>query len=97
MDSNLETCQQFIQRYWKDLIKEDLIPSLDPISYLQEIVQAKTKTLPKYQTSRSGGDEHDPIFTAVIEFDGKRYAASGSSKKEAQKKAAQHAIELITQ
>lgn len=96
LDSNLENCRKFVQKYWKKFIKDDLIPALDPVSHLQEIVQAKSKTLPKYQTSRTGGNEHEPIFTSVIEIDGQRYAASGTSKKQAQKLAAQHAIDLIT-
>lgn len=96
LDSNLDNCRKFVEKYWKEFIKNDLIPALDPVSHLQEIVQAKSKTLPKYQTSRSGGNEHEPIFTSVIEIDGQRYAANGSSKKQAQKLAAQHAIDVIT-
>ncbi len=96
MDSNLQSCQEFIKKYWQEIIKEDLVADLDPVSSLQEIVQAKSKKLPKYQTSRSGGNEHEPIFTCVIEIDEQRYAASGSSKKESQKKAASYALEMIT-
>lgn len=96
LDSNLEYCQKFVKKYWQDFVSEDLVPKLDPVSHLQEIVQAKTKKLPKYQTSRSGGDEHNPIFTCVIEVDGQRFAANGPSKKQAQKKAAQHTIDSIT-
>jgi len=96
LDSDLKNCQKFVNKYWSDLIKEDLKPNVDPVSNLQEIVQAKTKNLPKYQTSRSGGNEHEPIFTSVVEIDGNRYAANGSSKKEAQKKAAAYAVEEIT-
>ena len=96
LDSGLQECQKFVQKYWQEFIGEELLPNLDPVSHLQEVVQAKSKKLPKYQTSRTGGNEHDPIFTSVIEIDGQRYAASGSSKKEAQKKAAAYAIEMIT-
>ena len=96
LDSNLENCQNFIKEYWSSFIKENLVPALDPVSHLQEIVQAKSKKLPKYQTSRTGGNEHEPIFTAVVEIDGQRYAAQGASKKEAQKKAATYAIDIIS-
>lgn len=96
LDSNLENCQRFVQKYWLSLTQEDLAPTSDPVSHLQEIVQAKSKMLPKYQTTRTGGNEHEPIFTSIVEIDGKRYAANGSSKKEAQKKAAKHAIDIIT-
>ncbi len=96
LDSNLDNCYNFIKKYWRGFIKEDIIPDIDPVSHLQELVQAKSKKLPKYQTSRSGGNEHEPIFTCVIEVEDQRFAANGSSKKQAQKKAAQHAIDLIT-
>jgi ribonuclease-3 len=95
-DSGLENCKKFIRKFWQKFVTEDLRIDLDPISNLQEIVQAKSKKLPKYQISRVGGDEHDPIFSAVIEIDNQRYAARGSSKKEAQKNAALHAISTIT-
>ena len=96
LDSSIKECQKFVQKYWQELLEEDLLPNIDPISHLQEIIQAKSKKLPKYQTSKTGGNEHEPIFTSVIEIEGQRYAASGYSKKEAQKKAAAHAIEMIT-
>ena len=95
LDLGFEICGKFIYKYWQKFIESDLLHDVDPVSRLQEIIQSKTKKLPKYQTVRCGGNEHEPIFTSVVEFDGKRYAATGSSKKEAQKKAAKYAVEVL--
>jgi len=95
LDSGLTNSQKFITKYWHDLIDEDEAPPQDPVSCLQEIVQAKTKKLPKYQVNRNGGDEHKPIFTAIVEVNRIKYAANGYSKKEAQKNAAKCALEMI--
>ncbi|MDA9231096.1 ribonuclease III [Rickettsiales bacterium] len=95
LDSGFDYCGEFIDKYWHDFIIKDLVYDIDPVSRLQEIIQSKTKKLPKYQTVRNGGNEHDPIFTSVVEFEDQRYAANGSSKKDAQKKAAKYALEVI--
>lgn len=95
LDSGLEAAQNFVSKYWKDILDQEMKPPQDPVSYLQEIVQGRTKKLPKYQTNRSGGDEHRPIFTAIIDIDGIKYAGNGYSKKEAQKKAAKCALKLM--
>jgi ribonuclease-3 len=95
LDSDLHICQKFVINNWHEIIDKDMIPPQDPVSYLQEIVQCRTKKLPKYLTNRTGGDEHKPIFTSIVEVDGVKYAANGLSKKEAQKKAAICALEKI--
>lgn len=94
MDSGLSACQKLVDKFWGDIIFKNIIPQ-DPVSSLQEIVQFKTKALPKYQISRTGGDEHKPIFTAIVEIDGIKYAANGNSKKEAQKNVATCVLEMM--
>ena len=96
LDSGLDKCQKFVKKYWQNLLNKDLEPHLDPVSNLQEIIQSKNKTLPQYQTIRSGGTEHNPIFTSKITINEQEYSATGPSKKEAQKKAAQQAIIAIS-
>ena len=95
LDSNLETCREFVIKHWQDFIDQNIAPPKDPITSLQEIIQAKTKTLPIYKTNRTGGDEHKPVFTSTVEINGKQFVAEGSSKKEAQKNAALKALMAI--
>lgn len=95
LDSNLEICRKFVIKHWQDFIDQNIAPPKDPITSLQEIIQAKTKTLPIYKTNRTGGDEHKPIFTSIVEINGREFAAKGFSKKEAQKNAALKALTVI--
>ncbi len=95
LDSNLEECREFVLKHWQDFIDQDIAPPKDPITSLQEITQAKTKTLPVYETNKTGGDEHKPVFTSMVEIDGNKFSAEGFSKKEAQKNAAIKALAAI--
>ncbi|MCE3255552.1 MAG: rnc [Rickettsiaceae bacterium] len=88
LDSGLESCQEFILKNWQKIIDENQTPPQDPVSLLQEIVQSKSKKSPIYDIKQTGGNSHQPVFTATLEIDQKQYSALGSSKKEAQKNAA---------
>lgn len=93
LDSGLENCQKFIIQNWQNIIDQSLETPKDPVSSLQEIVQSKSKKLPTYNIEKTGGNSHQPLFTAIVAFDDKEYQAQGSSKKEAQKNVAVLAME----
>ena len=95
LDGGLESCKKLISRLWKQIIAKNQDPMRDPVSYLQELVQSKSKKLPKYTIQRSGGNEHQPIFTATVEVEKQKYHAHGSSKKQAQKNVACCALSAI--
>jgi ribonuclease-3 len=95
LDSNLENAKEFILKNWQEIIDENVDAPKDPVSYLQEIVQGKSKKLPIYTITQVGGNSHQPIFEAVVKFDDKEYKAQGSSKKEAQKNVAIAALEFF--
>lgn len=96
LDSNLEICRQFVIQHWQDFIDQNIFPPKDPMTSLQEIIQAKTKKLPVYKTDKTGGDDHKPIFTSIVEIEGQKFSAEGFSKKEAQKNAAIKALEVFS-
>lgn len=89
LDSNLEKARQFILQNWQETLNKNVSPPKDAVSYLQEIVQAKSKKLPEYIITKTGGNQHHPVFTAALNIDDKKYQAQGSSKKEAQKNVAE--------
>ncbi|MFT7087069.1 MAG: ribonuclease-3 [Rickettsiales bacterium] len=95
LDSNLEECQKFILRNWKNIIDQSEETPRDSVSLLQEIIQSKSKKLPIYNIEKVGGNSHQPIFEAIVNFDDRQYRASGSSKKEAQKNVATIAVENL--
>ena len=78
---------------WQNIIELSEETPKDPVSSLQEIVQSKSKKLPTYNIEKTGGNSHQPLFTAIVAFDDKEYRAIGSSKKEAQRNVAVLAME----
>ncbi|MBI2606630.1 MAG: ribonuclease III [Deltaproteobacteria bacterium] len=60
---------------------------------LQEIVQARFKSAPRYELIQTEGPDHDKTFEVRLIVDGKAVAsASGKSKKEAEQNAARAAL-----
>ena len=69
---------------------------IDPKMSLQEITQKKYKVLPEYTLLSKEGSDNEPIFTIRVTC-GNLYAeATGRSKKEAEKNAAQKMINLMS-
>ena len=71
--------------------------NIDPKNKLQEIVQANgAKAPPKYVTEQIGGTDHAPEFHSRVYVDGVLYGEGrGSSKKKAEKQAAEDAISKL--
>lgn len=66
----------------------------DPKSALQEMVQAKGLSAPKYQVSKEVGPDHSKIFTIEVIIDNQKKAkGTGKSKSEAEQDAASKALE----
>jgi ribonuclease III len=67
--------------------------TIDPKSELQIFVQQNYTTLPKYVTDRIGGEDHRPEFRSRV-FVGTEFCGEGrgSSKKDAEKQAAESAL-----
>lgn len=63
---------------------------------LQEIVQAKFKTAPRYEVVRASGPDHDKIFEIQITINKNVVAkAQGKNKKQAEQLAAQNVLKAI--
>ena len=97
LDANFIEAKKFILNFWQDFFDKNILPPQDCISKLQEIIQAKSKKLPKYFTEKKGGLDHQPIFISRLEIEGlnQEFYAEGNSKKEAQKNVAQIALDFI--
>ncbi len=94
LDSDYEKAKQFVKRFWHELLYQKISPPKDPVSELQELVQIKSKQLPKYFTQKSGGSEHAPTFISRVKIDylNLEFTANGKSKKEAQREVAAIAL-----
>lgn len=68
-----------------------------PKSELQELLQKQGTPVPKYDTCRTGGDDHEPTFVSKVSFmcNGvlSYFTSEGSSKQTAETNAASKALE----
>ena len=89
LDQGLNLADKFISKFWKTSLSKDMQNQIDSKTKLQEYSLKKFKCLPKYKLLSSSGPHHKPIFKiAVSVSNSKNYYATGTSKKEAQQKAA---------
>lgn len=96
IDGNLEIARNFVLTHWEPYISGHITPPKDPKSTLQEWAQAQNFPLPQYTLHESKGPLHNPIF--VVKVEGQGFLAcygEGSSKKVAEHKAAQEALNQI--
>ena len=105
---NLETVRPLLEKLFNDAFKgitsvrsdeaiAQVRSNIDPKNQLQEFVQANgAKAPPKYVTEQIGGTDHAPEFHARVYVDGVLYGEGrGSSKKKAEKRAAEDAISKL--
>lgn len=97
LDSNFGNARNFIMKFWREFLEENIAPPKDPISQLQEFVQLQSKQLPQYETLQAGGSSHAPSFISKVKIQhlGLEFSAFGPSKKEAQKEAAKVALGFL--
>jgi hypothetical protein len=68
-----------------------------PKTALQELLQRRGSTLPRYETRRVGGEDHAPLFSSRVRVDGLETIVDGvgSSKRAAEACAAEMALRLL--
>tara|TARA_B100000575_G_scaffold287521_1_gene286010 strand:+ start:833 stop:1537 length:705 start_codon:yes stop_codon:yes gene_type:complete len=96
IDGGHKSSFEFIKKFWISYLDIDVSKTLDPKTALQEFSQQKEKKLPEYKIIKKEGPSHSPIFTVslkVLNF--KKINSTGSSIREAEKKAASEALKLI--
>lgn len=96
LDGGLEIAHQFIHHHWEDLFNKTSEPPRDSKSILQEWIQGKGKSHPQYVVLRSSGPAHSPHFVVQVQLEGlPPMTGEGSSKREAEKVAAQNMLDMI--
>ena len=68
LDSNYQQIKKTILKLWSKPLDNNFNPPQDSVSYLQELVQEKSKELPIYDINRDGGSEHCPLFHAKVKI-----------------------------
>lgn len=95
VDQGMEACEEFIEKNvlneLEDKVKQ---PLKDAKSRLQELVQAKGLSAPKYKVIKESGPDHAKIFVTEVIIDGKTQGVGkGANKSIAAQKAAAKALE----
>jgi ribonuclease-3 len=98
LDCGFERVYTFLEKIFEPLIEEGTksLVYKDYKTALQEICQNRFKETPKYTVIRESGPDHDKVFEIGLTFAGMITAAGvGKSKKEAEQRAAQKALEAL--
>lgn len=99
LDSGFKPSQNFVLEY--------LVPEIDKVledrhkkdykTLLQELVQKKYKSYPKYHLIKKEGPDHDRVFWMDVKVKNKSYGpGKGKNKKEAEQQAAELAYKALT-
>lgn len=100
LDGGMKAAEGFIFRYMEDLIKNATAGKIDKDykTQLQELIQQQPGRMIEYNVIGESGPDHCKVFTVELMIDKKRVATGeGRSKKEAEKKAACRALEILSE
>ena len=96
IDKGYNFTKEFILRVWKKHIDKSNITTLDSKTKLQEYSLKKYKKLPIYKLLENSGPRHKPIIKVGVRLESTKYFnAKGSSKKDAEQKAASLLLESV--
>ena len=90
-----KVAQKFILKHFEPLLSQGAhADDFDYKSQLQQVVQARAKSLPNYETVRVSGPPHERMFEAEVRFRGHSLGrGQGGSKRVAEQRAAEEALE----
>lgn len=96
IDQGLNVVKKFILSLWKDHIDASSITFVDAKTQLQEYSLKKYKKLPIYRLLENSGPRHKPIIKVSVKLETTKFIeAKGSSKKDAEQKAAKLLLKSI--
>ena len=102
LDGGLEAAREAVERIFGadvDSLDPGRLALRDFKSALQERAQAEGKRLPAYRLLSESGPDHDKVFVYEVDYENDppvRATGSGPSKKDAQRAAAQAALDLLS-
>lgn len=98
IDAGLDKTIQILEKLWGERIQTMTAPPQDPKTSLQEWAQGNGLPLPSYEVTDRQGPAHAPSFTVEVSLpDLPKASATASSKKIAQKEAAQKLLDTIVE
>ena len=96
LDFGYIKAKKFILNYWEQYFKLNTTYQVDSKTKLQEYSLKKYKVLPIYKLISNSGPRHKPIFKIGVRLKNTKFVyATGSSKKNAESKAAEILLKNI--
>tara|TARA_B100001250_G_scaffold22243_1_gene18737 strand:- start:1137 stop:1805 length:669 start_codon:yes stop_codon:yes gene_type:complete len=96
LDQGINKVEKFILKIWKNHLTASSKTFVDAKTKLQEYSLKKYKKLPIYKLLENSGPRHKPIIKVGVRLESTKYFnAKGSSKKDAEQKAASLLLESI--
>ena len=96
LDQGFNVVEKFIIKIWTHQLKQSVNTYIDPKTLLQEHSLKKYKKLPIYKLIKNSGPRHKPLFEVGVKLHNSKYFISkGSSKKDAEQKAAKLLLSSI--
>jgi ribonuclease-3 len=96
IDRGFEAAENFIFELWKDQLKQSGEIKIDAKTKLQELSLKLYKELPKYKDLSTSGPAHKPNFKVSVSIKkSKSFNGEGSSKRNAEQKAAQSLLDSL--
>lgn len=89
LDAGLEVARRFVRRAWSAAMEAQQHPPKDPKTALQEWALARGQPLPAYRLDGREGPSHAPHFTVSVSVAGETGQGTGSSKRQAERAAAE--------
>ena len=101
LDSDYACAERVVNGLFKQHLGnvERMVPEKDPKTALQELMQAKQCALPIYTLTKTEGPPHQREFTVscAVEVSTKLGLASAGSRREAERRAAQHLWNILSE
>src|SRR4030081_1083761 len=99
LDGGLEAAQKVIERLFEPRVAALPAPASlkDAKTRLQEYLQSRGLSLPRYSVDRTEGEAHEQTFHVICDVPeiGRRTEGSGSSRRRAEQEAAEHILQEI--
>lgn len=96
LDCGMEATTAFVLRLFDATLKAALVQADDPKTALQEFVQKKYRSTPRYEVMSSSGPDHEREFECRVIVDGQELArGTGSARRLAEREAAALALKRL--
>ncbi|WP_257266223.1 ribonuclease III [Endozoicomonas sp. ONNA2] len=100
LDAGMAVCHQRIRAWFStrlDKLTTSDEQNKDPKTRLQEYLQARQQSLPKYQVTDIQGEAHDQHFSVICQLEclDEPSRGEGSSRRGAEQQAARNALKLL--